>query len=75
MGIITIGFIGSRKCELKEICDLNITVPSTDTQRIQEGHILIGHIIYEAVENHALNSNYYKLTNILNGAIISIDGT
>ena len=54
---------------------INILVASTETQRIQEGHILIGHIIYEAVENHALNSNYYKLTNIQNGAIISIDGT
>ena len=57
MGIISVGFIGSRKCELKEICDLNISVSSTDTQRIQEGHILIGHIICEAVENQVLNSN------------------
>ena len=57
MGIISVGFIGSRKCELKEICDINISVPSADTQRIQEGHILIGHIICEAVENQICNIN------------------
>ena len=57
-GIITIGFIGNRKCEMRKICDLDISVPSTDTQRIQEGHILIGHIICEIVEREFLNNSY-----------------
>ena len=52
--MVTIGFIGNQACELKEICDLNISIPSSDTQRIQEGHILIGHIICEIVENKFL---------------------
>ena len=55
--IITIGFIGNQKCKMRGICDLNISVPSEDTQRIQEGHILIGHIICEIVENQVLNIN------------------
>ena len=57
-GIITIGFIGNRKCKLREIGDLNISVPSDDTQRIQEGHILIGHIICEIVERKFLKNGY-----------------
>ena len=57
-GIITIGFIGNRKCEMRKICDLDISVPSTDTQRIQEGHILIGHIICEIVEREFLKNGY-----------------
>ncbi len=36
---------------LKEIVDIAIKVPSTDTQRIQECHILIGHIITEVIED------------------------
>ena len=55
--IITIGFIGNQKCKIREICDLNISIPSEDTQRIQEGHIMIGHIICEIVENQVLNIN------------------
>ena len=55
--IITIGFIGNQKCKMRGICDLNISVPSEDTQRIQEGHILIGHIICEIVENQIFNLN------------------
>ena len=56
-GIITIGFIGNQKCKLREICDLNISIPCADTQRIQEGHIMIGHIICEIVENQICNIN------------------
>ena len=35
---------------LKDLCDVAIVVPSTNTQRIQETHITIGHIICESVE-------------------------
>ena len=56
-GIMTIGFIGNQKCKLREICDLNISIPCADTQRIQEGHIMIGHIICEIVENQICNIN------------------
>jgi D-sedoheptulose 7-phosphate isomerase len=36
--------------KLKDLADILINVPSTDTPRIQEAHILIGHIICQIVE-------------------------
>jgi D-sedoheptulose 7-phosphate isomerase len=49
-GIITIGFTGSKGGKLKELSDYLINVPSDITPRIQESHILVGHIICELVE-------------------------
>lgn len=49
-GMITIGFTGMTGGQLKPISDYLINVPSTDTPRIQESHILIGHIICQLVE-------------------------
>jgi D-sedoheptulose 7-phosphate isomerase len=49
-GIITIGFTGTTGGVMKEISDHLINVPSTDTPRIQESHILLGHIICQLVE-------------------------
>ncbi|MEO5967652.1 MAG: D-sedoheptulose 7-phosphate isomerase [Ferruginibacter sp.] len=46
----TIGFTGESGGLLKNKSDYLINVPSTDTPRIQESHILIGHIICELVE-------------------------
>lgn len=48
--IITVAFTGATGGKLKEISDFLFNVPSTDTPRIQESHILIGHIICELVE-------------------------
>jgi D-sedoheptulose 7-phosphate isomerase len=50
MGGITIGFTGASGGNMKEQSDYLINVPSTDTPRIQESHIMIGHIICELVE-------------------------
>uniref|UniRef100_A0A7V4KCL1 Phosphoheptose isomerase n=1 Tax=Fervidobacterium pennivorans TaxID=93466 RepID=A0A7V4KCL1_FERPE len=50
LGMITIGLLGGNGGQLKELCDLNIVVPSNDVARIQEAHITIGHIICEIVE-------------------------
>ena len=50
MGLHTIGLTGSGGGELKGMVDYCICVPSTETPRIQECHILIGHIIAELVE-------------------------
>ncbi|MEK6649347.1 MAG: D-sedoheptulose 7-phosphate isomerase [Bacteroidota bacterium] len=50
MGIVTIGFLGKDGGKAKDLVDLPIIVPSNDTQRIQEGHITIGHIIFQQVE-------------------------
>lgn len=49
-GLITIGFTGASGGKLKTLSDYMINVPSTDTPRIQESHILIGHIICQLVE-------------------------
>ncbi len=50
--VITIGFTGATGGKMKEASDYLINVPSTDTPRIQESHILIGHIICELVEKN-----------------------
>ena len=49
-GVITIAFTGSSGGQMKSISDYLINIPSTDTPRIQESHIMIGHIICELVE-------------------------
>ena len=49
-GMATIAFLGKDGGASKDLVDLAIIVPSTDTQRIQEGHITIGHIICGLVE-------------------------
>lgn len=48
--MITIGFTGATGGKMKQTCDYLINVPSTDTPRIQESHILLGHIICQLVE-------------------------
>jgi D-sedoheptulose 7-phosphate isomerase len=50
MKLATIGFLGKGGGKSKNLVDLAIIVPSDDTQRIQEGHITIGHIIFQSVE-------------------------
>ncbi len=51
MGISIISMTGETGGKMKELSDLLLNVPSTDTPRIQESHILIGHIICELVES------------------------
>lgn len=51
-GIITVGLTGESGGRLADISDFIIRVPSSDTPRIQESHILIGHIICELVERN-----------------------
>ncbi|MHB9010805.1 MAG: D-sedoheptulose-7-phosphate isomerase [Ignavibacteriaceae bacterium] len=46
-----IGFLGGSGGKLKSIVDIPIVVPSKNTQRIQEGHITIAHIICELTED------------------------
>lgn len=51
MGCKTIGFSGHDGGAMNEFCDINLVVPSDDTPRIQEMHILIGHIVCQAIED------------------------
>ena len=48
--LFTIGFTGRSGGKIKEIADICLQVPSDDTPRIQEIHIMIGHIICEIIE-------------------------
>jgi D-sedoheptulose 7-phosphate isomerase len=48
--VVTIGFTGDNGGKMKDLGDYLINVPSNDTPRIQESHILVGHIICELVE-------------------------
>jgi len=50
IGLTTIGFTGSKGGKMKDVCDIMIKVPSDDTPRIQEAHILVGHIICQLIE-------------------------
>ena len=50
LGMTTVSFTGSKESKLSQISSFVVKVPSTDTPRIQECHILIGHIICEIVE-------------------------
>jgi D-sedoheptulose 7-phosphate isomerase len=50
-GMKIIGFLGGNGGKIKSLVDVQIIIPSFNVQRIQEGHITVGHIICELVEN------------------------
>ena len=50
-GMKVIGFLGGSGGKLKDLVDLPIIIPSSNVQRIQEGHITVAHIICELVED------------------------
>ena len=55
--MITVGMTGASGGEMKNLCRYLINVPSADTPRIQESHILIGHIICEIVEKELFGND------------------
>lgn len=60
MELITIGFTGEDGGMLKDLSDFLINIPSDDTPRIQEAHILVGHIICEGVEQELFGQDEYR---------------
>ena len=48
--ITTIGFTGNRGGPMHDLCDYTLAVPSPDTPKIQEGHLVLGHILCGIVE-------------------------
>jgi D-sedoheptulose 7-phosphate isomerase len=56
IGMITVGFTGEGGGKTKTLSDYLINVPSSDTPRIQESHITIGHIICQLVEERLFKS-------------------
>lgn len=55
LGMINIGLTGETGGKMKDWSDILINVPSKDTPRIQEAHIMIGHIICQLVEEELFN--------------------
>lgn len=55
MGLFVIGMTGSTGGRIAELCDILINVPSDETPRIQEAHIMIGHILCEGIETAIFN--------------------
>ncbi|HZF99913.1 MAG TPA: D-sedoheptulose 7-phosphate isomerase [Chitinophagales bacterium] len=51
-GMTTVGFTGETGGKMKVLCDFLVNVPSSDTPRIQESHILLGHIVCQLVEEN-----------------------
>ncbi|MFZ5630724.1 MAG: D-sedoheptulose-7-phosphate isomerase [Spirochaetota bacterium] len=60
LGIKTVGLTGRSGGKMKDMVDYCICVPSDETPRIQETHILIGHILCAAVEKELFEKEYRK---------------
>lgn len=56
--IITIGLTGDKDCEMDKLCDICIKIPSTSTPRIQESHIVVGHIICAIIEKEMFGKGF-----------------
>jgi D-sedoheptulose 7-phosphate isomerase len=50
-GAVTVGFTNEKGGKLKGLVDLCLCVPSMDTQRVQECHITVGHIVCDIIES------------------------
>jgi phosphoheptose isomerase len=53
MGLSTIAFVGGKRSKCHQMADVTIGVPATETARIQECHILLGHILCELLDARA----------------------
>ena len=51
VGLICIGFTGNRGGAMRELCHHLLEVPSAETPKIQEGHLVLGHILCGLVED------------------------
>ena len=49
-GLTCIGFTGNRGGPMHDLCDIVLAVPSAETPKIQEGHLVLGHIVCGIVE-------------------------
>jgi D-sedoheptulose 7-phosphate isomerase len=51
-GMVTIGMTGNQRDRIESLSDICIRIPSSDTPKIQEGHIICGHALCAIVEVH-----------------------
>ncbi|SDA21918.1 phosphoheptose isomerase [Nitrosospira sp. Nsp18] len=56
-GLVCVGLVGNRGGIVRELCDYVLEVPSSDTPKIQEGHLVLGHILCGLVENAIFKTN------------------
>ena len=49
-GLVTVGFTGESGGDMVGLCDFCIRIPSRETAKIQEGHIVLGHILCGIIE-------------------------
>ena len=56
-GLICIGLTGNCGEPMRDLCDYLLEVPSADTPKIQEGHLVLGHILCGLVENAMFQAN------------------
>jgi D-sedoheptulose 7-phosphate isomerase len=56
IGAFTIGLTGGGGGKLAQCCDLSLVVASNDTPRIQEAHILVGHMLCDLIDAETLDS-------------------
>lgn len=59
MGITTVALTGEGGGKLKSLCDYTINVPSSNTPRIQEMHILVIHTICGLIEKELYNTGFF----------------
>jgi D-sedoheptulose 7-phosphate isomerase len=50
LGMITVGFTGNTGGKMKDLSQILVNIPSLDTPRIQECHMILGHTLCEIVE-------------------------
>lgn len=50
-GVVSVGLTGNRGGPMVQLCDYCLAVPSGDTPKIQEGHLVLGHILCGLIEN------------------------
>jgi D-sedoheptulose 7-phosphate isomerase len=62
MGIKTVALAGNEGGEVAKMADISLVVSSTSTPRIQEAHILIGHVLCELVEHHLFLKDVVAIT-------------
>jgi len=56
-GLVCIGLTGNRGGPMRTLCDYLLEVPSADTPKIQEGHLVLGHILCGLVEKTMFKAN------------------
>ena len=54
--LVTVGFTGREVADMADLCDHLVRVPSDETQKIQEAHIVVGHIIFGLIEQEMFDA-------------------